>query len=256
MSKKRLSRDQKRKARLTERRKKNPGPPPSLAYTGNKYKTDEYAPLFLSTETGILQADVISHHKLTDHHVSAALEAMVEAMRTGPLPDVDSAEGVSYEVGKETELISRLIRINWHRDFAHSLRPATGVLTGILRTLLNSINTFTTPSPTSRGYLSYITGFLRKAGVEVHRASSEGEIEEEEEDPFTEVGAAWVLDNDAHAKQEFLRQAEQMVVAGQGERVAEVAQYLLGHDLPSNVSKELMIISTQAQQGKRPLLPG
>src|SRR5262249_2101493 len=145
MSKKRLSRDQKRKAKLTERRKRNPAPPPSLAYTGNKYKTDEYAPLFLHTETGILQADAASHHKLTDRNVGTALEAMIEAMRTGPLPEVDPEEGVSWEVGKETDLISRLIRISWENLFVRYPHPGTDVLIGILRTLLGSIETFTTP---------------------------------------------------------------------------------------------------------------
>ena len=82
MAKKRLSRDQKRKAKLADRAKKHPAPSPSLAYTGNQFKTPELSPLYQSTETGIVQADAITRHTLTDRKVRAALETMVLAPLT------------------------------------------------------------------------------------------------------------------------------------------------------------------------------
>ena len=63
--KKRLSHDQKRKAKLAKEARKNP-PRSVLAYTGNKYKTDALTPVFLATETPIYEIFVLTDGQLTD----------------------------------------------------------------------------------------------------------------------------------------------------------------------------------------------
>jgi hypothetical protein len=241
MAKKRLSRDQKRKAKLVDRAKKHPAPSPSLAYAGNQFKRAELTPLFQSTETGIIEADAITRQTLTDRQVRAALESLVHALRGDGLGPFDPADKVTWVAGKEPDLIVHMIRINWHRRFLTFPHPGNETLVGILRTLLHSIETFTTPAPASRGYLSYVTGFLRKLGI---RAQLQGV--EEKEDPFEAVGEAWVFDNDAHARTEFLRQAEQMIAAGQGERVAEVALMLMGQIEMGPTLKELSHLAAMA----------
>jgi hypothetical protein len=121
-----------------------------------------------------------------------------------------------------------------------------------LRTLLGSIETFTTPSPGSRGYLSYVTGFLRRMGVRLDAFTEKGELLAEPEDPFIEVGEAWALDHDQVARGEFLLQAAALVRAGQGERVAEVAQMLLAQTRNEEIEKELMRLAVTAQMGQTP----
>ena len=61
--KKRLSHDQKRKAKLAKEARKNPQRSP-LAYTGNKYKTDELVPIVYETELAIHEADAITGRRL------------------------------------------------------------------------------------------------------------------------------------------------------------------------------------------------
>ncbi len=46
-------------------------------------------------------------------------------------------------------------------------------LIGVLRTTLDSIRTWGSASPTSRGYLNYIEGFLGKAGISVRKATAD-----------------------------------------------------------------------------------
>jgi hypothetical protein len=255
MAKKRLSRDQKRKAKLAQRAKRHPPPSPSLAYQGSKFKTPELTPVFMHTETGIIQADAIAHHKLTDRQVRSALETLATSVRPAALGPFDPEAEVKYTAGKEEDLIIHLIRINWHDLFEEFPHPGNETLAGVLRTLLGSIETFTTPAPGSRGYISYATGFLGKMGVRAQTVSPEGLVQEEEEDPFLEVGEAWVLDHDPQARLAFLRQAAQLIASGQGERVAEVSQTLLGQIEMGPVAKELMHISMHGQTGTPLQLP-
>ena len=64
----RLSRDQKRKAKLRKRAQRSCKHEP-LAYTGRKYKTDAYAQVFFRTEVGIHESYVMCDRELTDDEV-------------------------------------------------------------------------------------------------------------------------------------------------------------------------------------------
>src|SRR5438270_169153 len=78
--KNRLSRDQKRKAKLAKQAKKA-SPANSLAITGNRYKTEELLPVVMRTEVGIYEAYVMTGRTLTDHQVASALTKLVLQMR-------------------------------------------------------------------------------------------------------------------------------------------------------------------------------
>ena len=96
MAKDKRSRDQKRKAKLTERARK--GPPAaqsSLAYSGNKYKTNDLIPVIMRTETAVYEAYVLTDREITDHIVRAALEKLVLQMRAGPLPPLVEGDTVT-----------------------------------------------------------------------------------------------------------------------------------------------------------------
>jgi hypothetical protein len=172
---KRLSHDQKRKAKLAREARRS-RPQSDLAYHGNKYKTEELVTVFMRTELGIYESWVMTDRELTDRDVEAALEKLVLQMRRGPLPAF--ADGTAAPVGAEaTDLIIWNIRRNWHDLFQEEPRPSVDKLTGVLRTILGSVETWSSPSPTARGYLHYIEGFLKKAGVNVTVHPAEGDSE-------------------------------------------------------------------------------
>src|SRR3954466_7657557 len=104
MAKKHLSHDQKRKAKLARRASKAP-PVVSLAYSGNKFKTDELVPVFFNTETGIYEAFVATDRKLTNADVQAALQELILQLRQGPLPALEAPDKLDYSAGQEKDLI-------------------------------------------------------------------------------------------------------------------------------------------------------
>ncbi len=210
----------------------------------------------MATETGIIEADAVSKNTLTDRQVRAALEKLIEEIHEGKLGPVDTEASLSFKEGEEIEMITTLIRLSWADRLGMSPRPGDETMIGVLRSLLGSIETFTTPAPASRGYLSYATGFLRKLGVRVQMTRSPSQLSEPPEDPFVEVGEAWVLDHDLVARGEFLRQAAAMMRRGEGQRVAEVAQLLLGQAGEGLTAEELMRVAVAGQRGEVRGLPG
>jgi hypothetical protein len=254
--KKRLSRDQKRKAKLSERARKGPASSSqsALAYSGNKYKTDELIPVIMHTETAIHEMDVMTDRTITDHTVRAALEKLVLQMRGGSLPALEESDELTWRRGHEADLIVEHIRRSWDALFRSALYPGDDNLVGVLRTILDSINTWSTPAPTSRGYLNYIEGFLRKLGVNVRKGSART-MEElpEPEDSFLELGHAWCK-GDLRARAEFLAQAEVLIASGKWQRVVDVAQRLMGELVTREPVSELGALSLMAQKAGRPRL--
>jgi hypothetical protein len=245
--KSRLSRDQKRKAKLVKEAKRA-RQHQSLAYEGNKYKTDELVPVFLATETGIYESYVMTDGQLTDRDVEAALERLILQMRAGPLPPfTESFQQGEGEEG-EQDLITWNIRRNWQQLFETERHPGAEKLMGVLRTLLSSIKVWSTPHPDSRGYLRYLKGFLRQAGVSVEPLSPEDEPPSDpEEDDLFAAGQAWCQDDDPVAAADFRQLAERMMRSGKAEIVAEVCQELLNEARGPAVSAELSALSLMAQ---------
>jgi hypothetical protein len=245
--KSRLSRDQKRKAKLAKEAKRSPRHE-SLAYEGNKYKTDELVPVFLSTETGIYESYVMSDHQLTDRDVEAAVERLILEMRAGPLPPF--TESFDQGAGGEgtQDLVIWNIRRNWLQLFETQPHVGGDKLAGVLRTLLSSINTWSFPGPDSRGYLSYLKGFLKKAGVSVDNlAMDEERPSEPGEDDLFAVGQAWCQEEDPVAGADFRTMAEKMMRSGQADIVAEICQELMSETSRPEIIKELSTLSIMAQ---------
>jgi hypothetical protein len=166
----RLSHDQKRKAKLKKRAARSRNHE-SLAYTGQKYKTDEYASIFYRTEVGIYESYVMCDRKLTDNEVEAAIERLVRQMREGPLPPLTETNAVTLTEGGEEDLVIENIRRNWRIMEEQQSFPGRDDLVGVLRTILHSISVWRSQSLHSRGYLHYIEGFLKKLGVSIRQAT-------------------------------------------------------------------------------------
>lgn len=171
MAKDRRSRDQKRKDKLAKKQQKL-RETESLAYTGNKYKTDKLVPVWLTTETGIYEAFVVSGQRLTDGVVEAALTRLVKMIRAGTLPPLGRKETLDATVGQDEELVINLIRMRWEQDFKGDGKPSRDELVGVLRSILGSLEIMS-GGPESQGYLRHMIGFLRKAGVTVEAIEHE-----------------------------------------------------------------------------------
>ena len=243
----RRSRDQKRKAKLAKRAQRS-RPRESLAYHGNKYKTDAMVPVVFRTETGIYETFVMTDRRLTDDQVTRALEGLITRMRQGPLP-LPSPEDAPAGEG-EDELIVWNIRRNWV-DLADLPRPPTrDDLIGVLRTILGSIEVWTAKAAHSQGYLRYIEGFLRGAGVSVQKVDPSTLLaldEEEDEDPLLELGWDW-LDGVDGAEAEFHDLADRLLQRGEAERVLEVCQELIGEARDPAFSQRLQPLWLRAHQ--------
>jgi hypothetical protein len=254
MSKKnRLSRDQKRKAKLAKQAQKTRArmPPSPLAYAGNKYKKDEYLPLVAEAEMAVHEVDVVSGKRLRDRHVKAALEQLVLQMREGRLEPLDDA--LRLQEGGEAEAITVNIRRHWEAMSEEAGTFSKDEQIGVLRTLINSVETWTSPNPESRGYLSFVEGFLKEEGLSARLISPEELDEAEEEDEMLEVGRGWVFDGDVRAEDEFRKMVAERIRSGEAESVVEVCQQLIGElggQYPK-AQKELSLLSFRAQDAMR-----
>ncbi len=156
----RLSRSQKRAWKKREDRRKKFG---QLVrpYEGRKYQGESYVNVVMYAEAGIREADDITGNAITDRHVLNSLEYLVlELQERRPdspppgNPTTDSSQGQSKD------LIASRIQAKWEELFATEPRPATTDLTGVLRTIMNSVQTRGSMYGQDRGYLDFLIEFL------------------------------------------------------------------------------------------------
>jgi hypothetical protein len=247
----RLSRDQKRKAKLAERARKS-HERVSLAYKGNKYKKPELVKVIFRTELGIYESWIMTDRQFTDRDVEKSLEKLIFEMREGRMPPSIETGSIANADQPAEDLISWNIRRNWDDLFQTQPRPNVDKLTGVLRTILGSMETWSTPAPSSQGYLYYLEGFLKRAGASVEGISPEDELgyEEPEEDDLLALGQAW-CEGEPDAGEDFRSMAEAMLRSGEGEEVADVCQSLLNDAPTQEIRAELSKLALWAHQKLR-----
>lgn len=234
-----LSRDQKRKAKLKKRAERS-HKQESLAYSGNKYRTDRFTPVVYATEVGIHEVSMVSERTLTDRDVEAALVRLVTQMRQGPLPPLSDSDEPVMTAGEWDEAIILMIRRHWRNLQEEGRLPARDDLIGVLRTILHSIEVWRSKSMHSQAYLRFLEGFMKKLGVSVRHIDEfgeplEGPEEEDEEEPLLALGREWVLTHDQRAEIAFADQVEATIRSGHPERVIDVCQQLVGEAMDSSL---------------------
>lgn len=255
MPKDRRSRDKKRKDKLAKKNQKQ-RLSVSLAYMGEKYKTDELIPIWMQTETGIYETFVLTDRELLDRMVVTALERLIKKMRAGTLPPLTDGAEIRFTAGQEEDLVIENIRRRWALHFAEEWQPPQDKLIGVLRTILGSIEKVRAPGPRSQSYMRHIAGFLtKKLGFSVKRVSADMKPlpepeSESEDDDLVLLGRQWILDDNQEAKAEFHELACDLMGNGLAERVIDACHQLMGED--SDPSSEpvtgLMELSNQARK--------
>lgn len=253
---KKRRKDKERKTKLIQRSQAQAS---ALAYHGQKYKRDEYVPIFLATEAGIHEADTILDRRLTDRDVEAALTRLIDDLRRSDR--LFDAEGDTLN---ETGAIIDRILSRWDHQFSLQGRPPRDVLVGILRTTLGSIEIWSSRGG-ARGYLNYIKGFLGKVGMGFHLVTHEqladlgidvealtGDVDEEAEespdDDLLEAGYDWADTGDEEALADFRRLADERILAGRAAEVIDACQRLLADYAGEPRADEFSALSFEAQR--------
>ncbi len=251
MPKDRRSRDQKRRAKLAKKRQKS-RKAVSLAYMGEKFKTEELIPTLMHAEIGIYESYVITDRKLTDSTVVTALETLIKQLRAGTLPAISDTDEVEYNLDEEQDLVVGNIRRNWERHFEEEWQPPKDKLIGILRTILGSIEKMRAPGPHSQTFMRHIAGFLtKKLGVSVKQLSADMKpLPEPADDKLVRLGHQWILENDQDAKADFYELASDLIKNGQADRVIDDCHQIIGEesDPSSEAVAELMALSIKARR--------
>src|SRR5205823_17895 len=131
---------------------------------------------------------------LTDNEVEAALERLILQMRQGPLPPLGAGDANGSTAEGDESLITWNIRRHWQeRGEKHGL-PKREDMIGVLRTILGSLETWRLKNLHSQGYLRFLEGFMKDAGVRVMKVRPDDELlfEPEEDDPLLEIGEDWI----------------------------------------------------------------
>lgn len=165
MSAKEVHRQQKRRAKLArrarkERSRKQLSATP-VAYSGRKYQTDRWIPHIYETELAIYEAIMHSGRRLTNEQVKAAFVQLIHELRRGlPAPLAEGEPDVPFAAGQEVEFLVWNIRRHW-RELFHDQGPVSrDDLVGILRTLLHSIEAHAWNTGPRRGYVEFLVSFL------------------------------------------------------------------------------------------------
>jgi hypothetical protein len=206
MAKDRRSCDQKRKAKLAKKNSTS-RQPVSLAYMGDKFKTDELIPTWMNAEIGIYESYVMTDHKLLDHTVVAAIEKLIRQMRAAASPPLSDGAEIHYEVGLEEDLVVENIRRSLAKHYQTEWKPSKDQRIGVLRTILGSIEKMRGPGPRSQSYMHHIAGFLTKQiGVKVESFSKDmTPLPEPEDDELLKLGHSGPVTGTKRRKTNFMK---------------------------------------------------
>jgi hypothetical protein len=205
------------------------------ARPGQKSQSVDFVEPIFRTEQAIYTAFVGGARALCDEDVRRALQGLIVELGEGHIHTVDPSAD---------DLISCLMR-SFRDD--RLVCPSDADLVDVLRTILDSIEVWSTPRANSRGYLSYLEGYMKKAGVRCH-ATALDEPAEPEPSGLLTIGRTWCSGEEG-AGAVFRALAEQMMADGQSDEVAETCQQLIGEGPSTDVFRQLSMLAIHARRG-------
>jgi tetratricopeptide (TPR) repeat protein len=203
------------------------------------YRSERFIPYIMATEVGIHEAATMDD-SLNDAAVRAGVNRLISQLRQGEsvAPQSDKASGGA-------QLIDWRMRDNLWRAFDQHGPIPNEDLIGCLKTILDSIETWSGPPLGQRGYLGYLAGFMKQLGVNVQllshkEAAAIGLVESEPEPalppgydpdkmPLEELGRFW-LEHDAEIIElidDFANRIEAEIRDGRAEAAVRVCRRLL-----------------------------
>lgn len=170
MAKKKLSHDQKRKAKLKRRaeraRRRESSTHGDQIYMDDQiHMVEKHIPIQLTTELGVLRAHAALDRGLTDDDVEGAYRRLVSQLRGGSPPYPTEEEATSNIPGEKSNLIIASIRRNWLDLLDRGRDPTRDDLIEVLQMLADSIDVWRDSVRGSRGYLEFLEGFMTEIGV-------------------------------------------------------------------------------------------
>jgi tetratricopeptide (TPR) repeat protein len=218
--------------------------------TGGNFRKDRYVPYILRAEIGIHEAALILP-ELTDADVQAAVRELIGQLQQGR--PISQPPGLALK--ERQKLVGSRMRENLELAFRQSGPIANHEVVGCLRVILDSIDAWTGRPLGGRGYLGYLAGFLRKAGVEVRQLSqteAETYLGADVAPPapkrsdtahmtLAELGHYWVR-RDAEEPElidDFWNRVTDELDAGRAHEVEQVCKALLGKSDDDVINAEL-----------------
>jgi hypothetical protein len=209
-------------------------PRPQVAIDPHAQAYGLIEPVF-RTEQAIYTAFVGGGRQLCDGDVRATLERLIEELRRGH---------VQAAAGSVDDEVSYLVRSFW--DDLPACPPADELI-DILQSILGSIEVWRSPSPNSRGYLSYLEGFMKKAGVCCQVVGPDEQLPGSDDSGLLAIGRTW-CGGEQPAGEVFRALAEQMIADGHAEQVLETCQHLIGERPPTAIFRQLSMLAIDAQR--------
>lgn len=155
---KKLNRGPKRRAKLGRRAERSRFRELS-ARADDKYRAEEYAPIYLAAERGVWESDVLLDQALNDDDVRWAIETLATELVMDVTPSPE-ARGPRDE---KRDVITGRVRRNWSELFGGRRPPGHEDLIGVLGTLLASVESWRDPAEDARGYLRHLGDLMAEA---------------------------------------------------------------------------------------------
>ncbi len=163
----RLSRQQKGKMKLGRRR---PDADRLQPYHGRKYQAANYVEAVFLAERAILECDALTGRQLTDRHVEQSLEYLALELRGEKPARPPHGFLAALRGGGPEDLLAERIKESWRQgQVHHSLQD----LSGIARTLWQSVRIRNGMGIGPRGYLDFVGDFLGDLDLSYERLDPE-----------------------------------------------------------------------------------
>lgn len=217
---------------------------PKSRQPGKDYRSPKYIQYIFRAEAGIHEGAVMDPN-LSDADVLQTLRTMIQRLQAG--------QQFTYEEESEgsDNLIAWRITQNWAQ-----LPPLPSYdLAGCLNEVLKSAQTRSEMHGGRRGYLGYLAGFMRQAGVEVQEISSAdlqtagGFVEEVDFEAMslTEIGELWLKEPELwDVDVAFENRADEMSRQGRGQEVITLCRRLVKQTADPGIRADLYHIAGKA----------
>lgn len=235
---------------------------------GGRSLPTKLVPVLCATEMAIYQAYLLADRKLTDHDVRQSVTDLLGRLRGDRLPALFRA----FEQCAD-DLISWRIQLSWNQLSEGSPRTDDSDLCRVLEAIQRSIDTWSRPAGTSRGYIKFIEGYHNQSGM-LTLGSFDAELAEpacENDEPLLrtvtphgecsdeqllrELGVAWLDSRNEAAKSDFLCIAFDLLGEEKSAVVIEVCQHLIGRGRDRTVLDQLRELLDAAWDQEQPAKP-